>query len=400
MTEKLYLDNSYLFEFNSEVKSVTESDSGVEVLLSQTAFYPDAGGQPCDIGKINNIPVKHVYENDDNEIVHTLESADFSPGDLVHGIIDSKRRLDNMRAHTGQHILSQAFIRIAGVETISAHMGLDESTVDLAVKSVNDDEIHKAEEIANKIVMENLAIQIGYHNRDELEALSVRRIPDRDGKFRVVKIGDFEITACGGTHCANTGEVGIVKILRTEKIRGNTRIIFLTGFRSLKDYDRKHSVISELSGKLTCHFEDIPDSITKLGGYSNALKKEIASLNSRLFEYEIDSIIHESHECNGLRIVSKNYPDNDLKIIRERTLKLADRVNSAVMFMTGGKLCIAVSKNTGLNAGELAKILMGKIGGKGGGNRIFAQIGGIDIAKTEDILNTFVEIVKNEIAGL
>ena len=400
MTEKLYLDNSYLFEFNSEVKSVTESDSGVEVLLNQTSFYPDAGGQPCDIGEINNIPVKHVYENDDNEIVHTLESAEFSPGDQVHGIIDSKRRLDNMRAHTGQHILSQVFIRIAGAETISAHMGLDESTVDLAVKSVNFGEIQQAEELANKIVMENIAVQIGYHNRDELEALSVRRIPDRDGKFRVVKIGDFEITACGGTHCANTGEVGIVKILRTEKIRGNTRIIFLTGFRALKDYDRKHSVVSELSGKLTCHFEDIPDSITKLGGYNNALKKEIVSLSSRLFEYEIDGIIHASHKCNGIRIISKSYPDNDLKIIRERTLKLADRVNSAVMFMTGGKLCIAVSEKTGLDAGELAKILMGKIGGKGGGNKIFAQIGGIDIAKTEDILNTFVEIVKNEIAGL
>ncbi len=399
MTQRLYLDNSYIFDFDAVVESAAVSDSGTAVVLSQTAFYPETGGQPCDIGTIGNSKVIRVIENENGGIVHYLESVTTSPGEKVRGIIDRDRRLENMRAHTGQHILSQAFIQVAGAETVSAHMGLDESTIELATEALDPDLILDTEKLANSIVLKNVPVNISYHNREELQALAVRRIPDREGHFRIVRIGDFECTACGGTHCARSGEVGIIKIIRKEKIRGHIRIVFLTGFRALEDYGRKHRVVTDLSVKLTCHFGDIPDSIEKLSEQKFALGKEVSRMGSRLFEFEIDELMNTAPEFNGIRIIFKDWPETDLNVLRERAIKVARAVKSAVLFISGDKLLISVSPESGLNAAALAKLFTEQFGGKGGGNPAFAQAGAVEPAGRESFLNAFIEMIKDEIAG-
>ena len=236
MTEKYYLDDSYLFEFTGRIRDIRKKDAGYEIILDATAFYPESGGQLCDTGHLDARQVINVFENDAGDIVHVCLDWSAPVDSEVTGRIDRERRLDNMRKHTGQHILTQSLIQTVKAKTVSSHLGDEESTIELSIDSITDDDIFESEKLANDTVMQNLPVKISYHERSELEKLGVRKIPERQGRYRIVQVGDFDCTACGGTHCRRTGEVGPIKIISQEKIRGHIRVTFLTGRQAIIDY--------------------------------------------------------------------------------------------------------------------------------------------------------------------
>jgi alanyl-tRNA synthetase len=376
MTRRLYHDNAYLTSFEARILDVISSDKGYELILNQTAFYPEAGGQPSDRGILGGAEVLDVFERDDI-IVHLVSSGEFKTNDKIKGEIDFERRIENMRRHTGQHILSRAFVEIAEADTVSANLG-ENCSIEISSENMDDKILRRAEKKANEIVLSDIDIKTVFHDQTELKELDLRKIPDREGAFRIIKIGDFDHNACGGTHCARSGEVGLIKIIGTENLRGHTRIYFLAGKTALVDYQNKHSVITDLMGQLTCHFDDLPGKVAKLTEEHAQLRRTAAQLNRRLFELELRDIIIDSKDINGKKILIQHFEDVDNKQLKDITLQAVNAVDGIVLFSSGDKLLIGCSQNAGLKAGNLAKEYMEHFGGKGGGGPTLAQIGGLD----------------------
>jgi alanyl-tRNA synthetase len=398
MTQKLYQDNPYLFEFSSRVVSVKEGKSEYEVILEATAFYPESGGQLNDTGNIEGIPVLNVFETDAGEINHILERGALSPGMTVNGQIDRARRLDNMRKHTGQHILSRAFIEVAAADTVSSRLGEVESTIELSLESLDDAALKSVEELANDIIRQNQPVKIEYYEREALRNLPIRKIPEREGKFRIVQVGEFDYTACGGTHCHYTGEVGIVKIIGQEKLRGHLRVIFLVGKQAEEDYYEKHAVVSQLSGRLTCHFRDLVKGVDKLTEQNTALRREVSLLGGRLLAADLKELAENSPVSGGIKIISGEFDGRDPKALKEAAIKLGETVRAVILLLCSDKLLIFAPAGMKLTASAMAGLFMERFGGKGGGSATSAQVGGILMEQRKDHIEEFVEILKREMA--
>lgn len=395
MTKKLYPDDSYLFEFSSKAVDVRKGDSGFEVVLEASAFYPESGGQLYDTGYLDDSRVVNVFLNDADDVVHVVDKWQAAIGDEVHGRIDIDRRLDNMRKHTGQHILSQSFIETAGAATVSAHLGEIESTIELSTASLGPVDLFKVEQLANRIVMENRPIRIHYLKSEELGKFPIRKIPEREGIFRIIEVNEFDYTACGGTHVGQTGEVGLIKIISREKIRNRLRIGFLTGSASLGDYHAKHEVISSLSNSLTCHFSDLPGSFEKLMDQNNALKREVFALNKKLQPLEIERLIKKAVDLGDFIVISEIYDNKDLKELKNLAAEICGNRPAVVVFSSEDKLQIAVSDNLPTPASQVANAIMEKFGGRGGGSQAFAQVGAIPQGMIEKIMSDIAGIIKS-----
>jgi len=396
MSERLYYNNSYLFEFEAAVESITQKDSYYEIILDQTAFYPESGGQTFDCGALDNKKVIGVYVGDNDAVVHYCEQWDAEIGQKVSGEIDKKRRISNMRKHTAQHILSQALLRVASADTVGAHLGETESTIELSTLNLTEENLRKAEEKTNEIIMQNLPVSISYCEYEKLTELGVRRIPDRQGKFRLVGIGDFELTACGGTHCAYTGEIGLLKIIGVEKIRKNTRISFLCGLEATGDYYLKNKVIEKLSNRFTCHFDNLEISVSKLADYNDDLKKEIGRLQKEIFPYQLQKLKEDAIEIAGIKIISKIYTNYNFNNLKDMALHVTKEFKSIVLFSVDDKLIISVSDGIDKDAAFLTKLFIENFGGRGGGNPAIAQVGGITAGDIDSKLGKFTELIKKE----
>jgi alanyl-tRNA synthetase len=247
--------------------------------------------------------------------------------------------------------------------------------------------------------MKNLPVTISYYNREQLKTLPIRKIPDLEGKYRIIQIGDLDWTACGGTHCRRTGEVGLVKIIGREKLRGHLRVTFLTGRQALADYRGKHDVAMALSGRLTCHFSDLDKSVEKLTEQNAALRKEVGALNKKLLPYEVEQLGRAAELVGEIKIISGNYDDRNPKDVKELAVAAAEDFKSVCLFTAGERLLISVSKGVVPDASRLAALFMENFGGKGGGSAVFAQVGGLPSEKTEEMLDSFLNVVKNKLGA-
>src|ERR1051326_619895 len=220
MTERLYYADAYLHEFDASITRVASRDGRTAVYLDRTAFYPTSGGQPFDIGTLNASRVVDVVD-EDGGIAHLVDGR-LSAGDRVHGVIDWTRRFDHMQQHTGQHVLSAAIDRLFGARTVSFHLGADASTIDLS-RELTRDELIAAEIDANRIVWENHPVAIRYASAEEAARLPLRKESIREGTLRLIDIEDFDLSACGGTHVARTGGIGVIAVASSERFKGDRK---------------------------------------------------------------------------------------------------------------------------------------------------------------------------------
>ena len=233
MTERLYYQDSYLKEFKARVLKKIKIDNRPAVILDRTAFYPTSGGQPYDTGVIQDVSVAEVVEEGD-EIIHILkEEIKGKINSEVVGKIDWKRRFDHMQQHLGQHILSGALMKLWGVETVSFHLGEEVCTLDIAKEKLTGEEAKKAEECAYEIIFENRMVKCYFvEGEEELKRLNLRKMPDKKEEIRIIEVEGFDLSACGGTHCRATGEVGLIKITKWEKRGEKIRLEFICGTRA------------------------------------------------------------------------------------------------------------------------------------------------------------------------
>ena len=389
MTSKLYLDNQYLRRFTSTVSHIVETEEKPGIVLEKTLFYPSSGGQPHDTGTLNDIPVIDVFEDESRRIVHLL--AEPLSGNHVEGRINWQRRFDHMQQHTGQHLLSQAFLVAANAQTLSFHLGDQSATLDLNQTGFSMKTIAAVEDLANQIIYENRPVIVRIVGKNELDQYPVRKPPAVEDNIRIVEIKDFDFSPCGGTHCSKTGEIGIVKIRRFENYKGGSRIHFLCGLRALKDYREKSNIIRQIGEYLSAGATDLYNNIKKNRDELKRLRRENSNLTKRYLHFEAQALFSERKKIDAVNIIVKIFEDrhpNDLKILARKIME--DFPDTVVLFgaKADGKasLFFLRSETVAWDMGKLMQDACAIIDGRGGGRPQQAQGAGPAADKLETAL--------------
>src|SRR3989442_3422144 len=283
MTLRLYYTDSYLTEFEATVLAVEPHGERLAVILDRSAFYPTSGGQPHDTGTLGGLPVTEVIEDDDDRVLHVVSGPITG---VVTGSIDWPRRFDHMQQHTGQHILSQAFLQALEAQTRAVHLGAEISTLDLDLADLPGAAAGQVVDLGNPIVIQDLPRQVRDVDESELPSLGLRRPAKKRGRIRVVDVEEFDRSACGGTHVRRTGEVGTVKLRRWERFKGGVRVEFLCGWRALRDSRWKNALVRDLAVKLTVKDQEVAEAVERLMGQLRERDRTLAGVRDQLVELE------------------------------------------------------------------------------------------------------------------
>lgn len=388
-TKRLYYEDSYLLEFESTIVDRTTVDGQSAVVLSESAFYPTSGGQPNDIGMLNDVPVVDVIA-ENGAVLHVVQQA--LEDNIVKGQIEWARRFDHMRHHSGQHVLTRAFIEVADAETVSFHLSDNSVTIDLDHSEISQAQIDATEDLANQIVAENRAVKVWFPEEDELAALQLRKISEKvTGSVRVVDIGGFDVTACGGTHVGRTGEIGMIKVIRTDKMKGKlTRVEFRCGDRALQDYREKNLFLNELAAQFTTGYQQIPDIIEKLRQENKTLSKTLSNARRELIGYQVTALIEaaQSH-WDGARplVIAKVFEDYAAGDLQQMAAQLSKNPNTIALLGLYGDsahLVFTCSEDVDVNVVPLLKQALSTLGtDRGGGRPQMAQGGGISATRQQ-----------------
>ena len=389
MTERLYYTDPYIREFDARVIRIDELDGRRSVVLDRSAFYPSSGGQPFDVGRLDDLTVSEVVEDDDGSLRHVLSSAGGSPaspavGASVRGVIDWDRRFDHMQQHTGQHVLSAAFDTLLKARTESFHLGTTSSTIDLG-REVTPAEIAKAEADANRIVWEDRPVAIRFADAAEAAAMPLRKESGREGQLRLIDVEGYDLSACGGTHVARTGAIGVIAVASWEKFRGGTRIEFVCGGRALRAFHALRDTTAENVRLLSVHAREVPEAIERLQAEAKDARRRIKDLHAQLAGHEAASLADAAGESRVVVQALEGWDQNGLKTIASA---ICEREGyTAVLFSTPSPSAVVIARGKGAttDAAALLKKLTEKFGGKGGGRPDLAQGGGLQGAPDDFI---------------
>jgi len=393
-TKRLYFENPYQVEFEARVVERLSRGERPAVVLDQTCFYPESGGQPSDRGTLNGIEVLSVLE-EDSKILHLLED-DIST-EKVKGEIDWQTRFDFMQQHAGQHILSQSFYELYQAQTLSFHLGEVTSTVEIDLRKITEEEIERVETRANEIVCQDREIKSYFIPEEKIIGIPLRKPPTKKGLIRVVEVTDFDYSACGGTHPSKTAEVGLIKILKWEKIRNNVRLEFVCGQRALKDYAWKNRNLRELSNIFTVSDREVLASVEKLQSDIKSQGREIRKMRERISQYEAQEIIQNTEGRIIKKIFTARTPDE----VRFLALSIIKRGDFIVLYALReeerGHIIFACSENLNFDMRELVPIVSPLIKGKGGGSPSLVQMGAEELENLELALDKAYEFITNKI---
>ncbi len=389
MTERLYYADAYLRTFEARVVDRLDVNGRPAVILDRTAFYPEGGGQPADRGTLNQVEVVDVQTREaDGEVLHVLAAPLSAVG--VTGLVAAARRFDLMQQHTGQHILSQAFIHTAEAETVSFHLNSDPNdgalTIDLNTPALAPASIDQAEDLANSIVYENRRVIARFVGDEELQALPLRKPPTVDQAIRIVEIQGFDWSACGGTHVARTGEVGLIKIIKAEKRGGETRIEFRCGQRALIDYRRKHQIISQVASDLSIGFWELDQAVGRMQADAKAARKQLQEAEARLQQYEARDLLNAIEPRGDFGLIAHTWLNRDAAYLKRMANVLTAQPKTVVLLGATGQslsLVFARSKDQSIDLATLLKATAARLGGKGGGSPDFAQAGGPAVSEEQ-----------------
>lgn len=385
MTHRLYYNEPYRTSFDGTVVSVEPADGRLHVVLDQTAFYPTSGGQPFDIGTLGGGAVTEVMDREDGTIAHVV-SGTMKPGDVVSGAIDWARRFDHMQQHTGQHVLSAAFDRLFGVRTESFHMGAAASSIDLAGE-VSATELEQAEDEANRIVWEDRMVHIRFASAEEAAALPLRKESLRTGPLRLIDVEDFDLSACGGTHVARTGAIGIIAIGGAEKFRGGSRVEFLCGGRALERFRLWRDALAATQRHLSVAPDEMAAAIERMQADAKAQTKTLRGMQEKLATHEAQGLIATGMRAGDRLVIVEAIDGWDAQGLKAMAVAAAaiDPAAAIALFTTTMPALAVIAKGPdgGIDAGAVLKELVATFGGKGGGKPDLAQGGGLNAPTTE-----------------
>jgi alanyl-tRNA synthetase len=368
-TERLYFRDPFLLDFEARVLAHGTFGGAPSVVLDRTAFYPEAGGQMADRGELAGRALADVQVDDDGVVHHVFAGADRPPlGATVAGCVDGARRRVHMALHTGQHMLSRALADVAGAETVSSRLGESGCTIDLHRETVDERAVAKAEDLVNAIVDDDVPVRAFFPTAEELAALPLRRAPKVTDDVRIVAVGSFDVTPCGGTHCTRSAQVGLVRVTGIERYKGKARVTFSAGRRARDELWREAGVLRDLGRAFTCGPLDVPAGVDKIRRELGEARDALGRVRGRLAD-AIGAELAASAAATGRAVAVLDDAGPDL------LRALATRVTSAphaVAFLAGrgaDGLAVLVARGgaSTFDCGAFLKKAAAQCGGRGGG---------------------------------
>jgi alanyl-tRNA synthetase len=406
MTERLYYNDSFLYDFDATVVGViapSGNESRVAIVLDRTAFYPTSGGQVFDTGLLGYdgraAKVMEVAEAEDGSIRHYVDgSEELKAGTAVHGSVDGKRRRDHIQQHSGQHVLSAAFVRLFNMPTVSFHMGDDYCSIDLEAKAVSREQLETVEQLANEIILEDRSVEIRFVSHGDARELELRKSPPAEReRLRLISIQDFDLSACGGTHVRHTGQIGCILLRKTEKVKQGMRVEFVCGQRAVRTARRDFTTLTECAGLFSSHIWDVPQQVRKGQEEAKASRRQREQLLEELAEQHAARLLSETAAVNGRKVILKIFSDRDLayiKLLAQKATKMEANVVTLLGTTAQPAVVTAASPGQPIDVGVLLKQVLGKYGGRGGGSKDMAQGGTSSGEAVESVLTEMAEQVR------
>lgn len=381
MTDRLYYHDSFIYDFDARVVEAFDSNGRTAVVLDRTAFYPTSGGQVHDLGMLTaegqQIAVTEVADEGDGRILH-FASASLPAGTQVHGRVDATRRRDHVQQHSGQHVLSAAFIRLFKMPTVSFHMGEESCTIDLETTGLSAAQAQKAERLANEVIAEDRPVSIRFVPLEEARMLGLRKLPPKQtGDLRLIDITDFDLTACGGTHVRATGQIGSILLRKIEKVKQGVRVEFVCGLRAVNAARHDYTTLTEAAALYSSHIYDVPEQVRKSQAESKSAGKAKHKLLEELAELYAERLLTQA--AGSPQVITQFFPDRDALFIKLLAQKLTAGKSSVIALLASGSgqptLVFAQSPGQKSNMGQLMKDAMAQLNGRGGGSADMAQGG-------------------------
>ncbi|WP_088011694.1 alanyl-tRNA editing protein [Gottfriedia acidiceleris] len=368
MANKLYYEQPSLKKWFTKITEIKEVDSRFHIKLEDSAFYPEGGGQPSDFGTINGIEIDELIE-DDEEVVHVLnERPDTTE---VTCEINWDRRIDHMQHHSGQHLLSATIIELYDIPTVSFHLGKETVTIDLDTPSLSFEQLNQIERAVYEKILANIEIKTYFVNKDELNSLQLRKLPKVEDNIRIVEILHTDISACCGTHVNQTGEIGLIKLIKTEKVRQTTRLHFKCGYRALEEIQKNSKALSTINQLFNTQTDLVKDKVEITINELKEAQKEIEKMKATIFNSISDELI--SNATND--IIIKTFEEESVKDLQILAKVIQAKKPSLLVFSSikENKLVLINQLKNDVHCGELIKNLLKQVEGKGGGGTQQAQ---------------------------
>jgi alanyl-tRNA synthetase len=406
VTHKLYFNNPLTFEFEADIVQLeTPSDDRTHVVLDKTYFYPTGGGQAHDTGWLNGKPVVDVMQQG-AEVVHVVQGL--IEGNSVQGRIDSDRRWRAMQAHTGQHVLSAAFVHALGddAQTLSVSMYPHKaSTVDIGLAELSDIQIERVETLVNEVVFDDRPVKSYFVTPDRVPDTLRRGVSDKvSGDVRIVEVDDFDMVACAGTHVPRTGMLGLLKILKVENHKDGSRVHFVAGHLALETFQQYQTVVDDLAREMTTGLEQLPENVRRLQEERNLLAKTVEDQREDLLSFERDRLLSEAESAGDVRVVKAVFTGRDSDDLKLLGLLLAN-VSGVVALLVnqqGDDATVAVSaaEDSEIHAGNVLRAHLAQFDGHGGGNSRYAQgiCKGLLADDAGDTLTDFLQQFNQQVA--
>jgi len=391
-TERLYYNDSHLIEFEARVVETSERVSGwTAVTLDRTAFYPTGGGQPSDTGTLNGLRVVECIDDENDGVLHVIQGRPPEIGANVKGRVDWLRRLDHIQQHTGQHILSQAFVTLFNGPTRGFRVLGDCCEIDVELANPSNEVIERGVELANNIIWEDRLITIQTVTSQAAADLPLRKEPARDGDLRVIEIEGFDLTPCGGTHAYRTGEVGLIAVRSWERAKGLTRIEFVAGMRALADYRLANKTAREVASLFSCARDDAASLASRMLDENKELHRRVRSLEEIAARVEAEELIAQaSPNAAGLRVVTKILDERDAESLKQLAQALITHPCTIAFLgsrdQEAARLVFARSADASGDMNALMREACVLLDGRGGGKADMAQGGGKNVERLTEAI--------------
>lgn len=408
-TTKLYQIDTYLQNWTAEITSANkyeDKDDLWEIMLNRTAFFPEGGGQSCDLGYIGAYEVIDVQESGE-QVIHTIKVPEGaqapSTGMQAECSLDWPRRFDNMQRHCGEHILSGIFFDLFGGVNRGFHMGQDYMTIDISLEAkpeitqITYEMALEAELGANKVIWSNAPVTVlRFDSREEAEKMPLRKALAFDEDISIVCVGSVEnaadCVACCGTHPSTAGQVGVLKIYKVENYKGMFRIYFEAGQRALNDYRAKHNILTDLSNKYSSSIEDFPAKLKSQEDKLAEAKNELFHIKKAFTDNEcakLDEILSQASE----KVVTYNVPQLSLDDTFNMAKRYMNNCNKLIMLYSEKDTSYILVSDGSIDCGKLVKEYVSFYKGKGGGNKVSAR----GIFTSQEDAEMFADLVKKHL---
>ncbi len=391
MKNLFYYKDAMMKEFKSQVVKTGKDETGNFIVLDNTAFYPTGGGQPHDTGWINELEIIDV-EKIDEEIRHYTAADVSNISGEISGKLHWSRRFDHMQQHAGQHILTAAFVELYDMATVSFHLGTELVTIDLNVGEVSEDQLAAVEKRANEIILENRPIETKWVTKEELAQYKLRKDVKVDEDIRLVIIPDYDYNGCGGTHPTSTGQVGLLKILATEKMKKQIRVHFVCGNRVLQQLAMRKQVLSDVARQLSAPEEEAADALRKFAKTAKQTEKNLTEAQDALLEFEAKELANET-------VAAATFENRSIQSLQKLARFITQQNGEAIALLVANnedKLQFVAARGSEQTKSmkDISAAALPLINGKGGGNDALVQGGGEKTVSAEALIEAMKEAIQ------